>query len=73
MSVRAATHAGSWYSDDAAELNRELAGYLARVPAQVRGLGASPGAPEPVPVRGARAIIAPYGPVSYFGVLPADC
>jgi MEMO1 family protein len=59
MSVRAATHAGSWYSDDAAELDRELASYLARVPALVRGIGPSPGAPEPVPVTGARAIIAP--------------
>jgi predicted class III extradiol MEMO1 family dioxygenase len=62
MSVRAATHAGSWYSDDAAELDRELAGYLARVPALVRGIGAAPGAPEPVPVAGARAIIAPCHP-----------
>jgi hypothetical protein len=59
MSIRAATHAGSWYSDDPAELDRELTGFLARVPAQVRGIGADPGAPEPVPVAGARAIIAP--------------
>lgn len=60
MSVRAATHAGSWYSDDAAELDAELTGFLARVPAQVRGIGPEPGDPEPVPVAGARAIIAPY-------------
>jgi len=59
MSIRAATHAGSWYSDNAAELDADLKGFLARVPAQVRGIGLEPGDPKPTPVAGARAIIAP--------------
>ncbi|VDI72254.1 MEMO1 family protein [Mytilus galloprovincialis] len=50
--VRRATHAGSWYTDDGAELSSQLSGWLA------------PAKPIQSP---ARAIIAPHAGYSYCG------
>eukprot|EP00897_Mesotaenium_endlicherianum_P003823 jgi/Mesen1/3469/ME000195S02617 len=50
---RAATHAGSWYSDDGAELAEELGGWL-----EASGVKSSPLA---------RAVIAPHAGYSYSG------
>ncbi|KAF9343475.1 hypothetical protein BGX26_005672, partial [Mortierella sp. AD094] len=52
MSVRTATHAGSWYSSNGQELDRQLAGWLTKA-----GGASSDG--EPLPIDGLRAIIAP--------------
>ena len=52
MTARKATHAGSWYSSDRAELAGELAGWLSEAQATC---GA------------ARAIIAPHAGYSYSG------
>jgi hypothetical protein len=53
MTVRQASHAGSWYSDDEVTLTRQLDRWLAQVPDEVEGLGK-------LPIPGARVIIAPY-------------
>jgi predicted class III extradiol MEMO1 family dioxygenase len=59
--ARAATHAGSWYKKEARELNIELDSYLNRVPTELEGICSNSVTSGPVPVPGARAIIAPYG------------
>lgn len=51
MATRPATKAGSWYKRDPARLKQELQDYLARVPDTIDG--------QPLPVQGARVIIAP--------------
>lgn len=52
MSTRKAYHAGSWYSDDQAELTSQLDSWMKAVPDHIDGLGA-------LPIPGARIIIAP--------------
>lgn len=59
MATREASHAGSWYDSARSKLNLHLDTYLNRVPEQLVGIGVEPGEPAPVPVPGARAIIAP--------------
>ncbi|CAE6463883.1 unnamed protein product [Rhizoctonia solani] len=60
MSIRRATHAGSWYTDNAATLDSQLDGWLALV---------QDGALEGFrpPVTGCKAIIAPHAGYSYSG------
>lgn len=50
---RRATHAGSWYTDSKAILDRQLDEWLNAVPDEIEGVGK-------LPVPGARVIIAPY-------------
>ena len=52
MSVRAATHANSWYSGSKDSLNAQLDSWLEDVPAELEGVGE-------IPPSGARIIIAP--------------
>jgi len=54
--VRRATHAGSWYTDNGAELSDQLDGWLAKAPSCMRP---------------ARAIIAPHAGYSYCGACGA--
>ncbi|KAK6349218.1 hypothetical protein TWF730_009970 [Orbilia blumenaviensis] len=58
--ARPASHAGSWYSDDKAALDRELSGYLSNVPSSIDDVGE-------IPPAGARIIIAPHAGYSYSG------
>ncbi|KAF3909281.1 hypothetical protein ABW20_dc0107276 [Dactylellina cionopaga] len=58
--VADASHAGSWYTDDKDTLDKELTGYLAKVPDSIDGVG-------PIPPDGARIIIAPHAGYSYSG------
>jgi predicted class III extradiol MEMO1 family dioxygenase len=51
MGTREASHAGSWYEDDAEELSSQLDEFLDRVPATLDG--------SSLPIPGARVIIAP--------------
>lgn len=53
MSTREASHSGSWYSDNARTLTRQLDDWLAQVPDSMDKIG-------PLPAPGARVIIAPY-------------
>lgn len=64
--TRAATHAGSWYTSDGRALDKQLGGWLAEVdggelpaPADVAREGEAEMMPTELPVRGARAVIAP--------------
>ncbi|RPA83979.1 UPF0103-domain-containing protein [Ascobolus immersus RN42] len=60
MSVREATHAGSWYTKNGARLSKELDTWLgAVVDSEI--------AEEGTPVPGARVIIAPHAGYSYSG------
>ena len=52
MVRREASHAGSWYTDNAPVLSQQLDGYTAEVPDSIDGVGT-------VPKPGARVIIAP--------------
>ncbi|CAD6883883.1 unnamed protein product [Tilletia controversa] len=76
MSVRSASHAGSWYTDDGSKLNRSLDKWLNDVrgedvpePSAVHVEGAHAGRDGGVgmPVPGCRAIIAPHAGYSYSG------
>ncbi|KAL5495242.1 hypothetical protein ACEPAI_705 [Sanghuangporus weigelae] len=60
MSIRSATHAGSWYTDHAESLNAQLTKWLN---------DAQPGADVDFtfPVKGSKAIIAPHAGYSYSG------
>ncbi|KAI9599248.1 memo-like protein-domain-containing protein [Syncephalis fuscata] len=60
MTTRKATHAGSWYTDDATKLDRELQQWLQVVPSRTEEDIA-------VPVQNARAIIAPHAGYAYSG------
>nr|KMM69138.1 DUF52 domain-containing protein [Coccidioides posadasii RMSCC 3488] len=60
MPSREATHAGSWYSDNAATLTRQLDEWMNRVPNEIEGIGS-------LPVAGARIIIAPHAGYAYSG------
>lgn len=51
MVTREASHAGSWYEDDAEELSSQLDEFLDRVPATLDD--------SHLPIPGARVIIAP--------------
>jgi predicted class III extradiol MEMO1 family dioxygenase len=51
MGTREASHAGSWYEDDAEELSSQLDAFLAGVPATLDD--------KSLPIPGARVIIAP--------------
>jgi hypothetical protein len=53
MPSRQASHSGSWYSDSARTLARQLDGWLAQVPDTMEKVGS-------LPTPGARVIIAPY-------------
>ncbi|KAJ6503501.1 MEMO1 family [Mycena vitilis] len=52
--VRAASHAGDWYTADATALDKELTGWLEQVD-------------EPYPIQGCKAIIAPHAGYAYSG------
>ncbi|KAL1707359.1 MEMO1 family [Schizophyllum commune] len=55
--VRAASHAGSWYTNDGDELNEQLDAWLAAVePTE-----------DPYPIKGSKAVIAPHAGYSYSG------
>ncbi|KAJ1887025.1 hypothetical protein LPJ66_009332 [Kickxella alabastrina] len=66
MSTRRATHAGSWYSDNADELSGQLDSWLDIVPNPVSEIEPA-GDKTPVPIQGARAIIGPHAGYSYSG------
>ncbi|KAJ1804766.1 hypothetical protein LPJ56_005531, partial [Coemansia sp. RSA 2599] len=66
MKIRQATHAGSWYTDDAGTLDRELQKWLDLVPATVEEIEPA-GGQVAVPISGARAIIGPHAGYSYSG------
>ncbi|KAF2834281.1 UPF0103-domain-containing protein [Patellaria atrata CBS 101060] len=69
MSTRAASHAGSWYTDNGSQLDVQLDHWLQQVPAKAKGIGAD-SSKEPefdIPPSGARAIIAPHAGYSYSG------
>ncbi|KAF0520890.1 UPF0103-domain-containing protein [Gigaspora margarita] len=57
---RKAYHAGSWYTDNGPRLNKELSQWLENVPVSTEDS-------VPIPVPGARAIIAPHAGYSYSG------
>ncbi|AEO60163.1 hypothetical protein MYCTH_2309073 [Thermothelomyces thermophilus ATCC 42464] len=59
MGTREASHAGSWYEDDPEELSSQLDDFLHRVPAELDF--------TPLPIPGARVIIAPHAGYSYSG------
>lgn len=59
MGTREASHAGSWYEDDADELSTQLDEFLARVPSTL--------GEQSLPIPGARVIIAPHAGYSYSG------
>lgn len=50
--TREATHAGSWYEDDAEDLSRQLDGWVDDVPTTIGD--------KELPIPKARVIIAPY-------------
>ncbi|EEH40092.1 DUF52 domain-containing protein [Paracoccidioides lutzii Pb01] len=60
MPSREATHAGSWYSDHEPTLSKQLDQWLAQVPDELPDIG-------PLPIPGARIIIAPHAGYAYSG------
>lgn len=60
MVRRKASHAGSWYTDNAPVLSQQLDGWIAEVPNSIDGVGT-------VPKPGARVIIAPHAGYAYSG------
>ncbi|KAF9569149.1 hypothetical protein EC968_002695 [Mortierella alpina] len=60
MSVRDATHAGSWYSADDRVLDKQLTGWLSKA-------GQTTPGGDPLPIDRLRAIIAPHAGYSYSG------
>ncbi|KAF4549654.1 MEMO1-like protein [Elsinoe fawcettii] len=70
MSIREASHAGSWYTSSGSQLSSQLDGWLNEVKTPVKGIGASSGtsvSENALPVPGARIIIAPHAGYSYSG------
>ncbi|KAF2279368.1 UPF0103-domain-containing protein [Westerdykella ornata] len=69
MHSRTASHAGSWYTADKAELSQQLDTWLAAVPSSTTPIGtvSSQNGPVAIPTPGARAIIAPHAGYSYSG------
>ena len=53
MTTRAASHAGSWYSDHGPTLSSQLDGWLSKVDKTIKDVGT-------IPQPGARVIIAPW-------------
>ncbi|KAJ1844196.1 hypothetical protein H4S02_002297 [Coemansia sp. RSA 2611] len=66
MTVRQATHAGSWYTGSGERLDQELQQWLDSVPAEVAEIEPA-GDSCAVPVKGVRAIIGPHAGYSYSG------
>ncbi|KAL2857115.1 MEMO1 family [Aspergillus pseudoustus] len=64
MAYRAASHSGSWYSDDRDALTHQLDQWLAQVPGAIQGVGS-------LPVPGARVVIAPHAGYRYSGACAA--
>jgi AmmeMemoRadiSam system protein B len=62
MSVRAASHAGSWYSDNGRQLASQLDHWLSSVPEK----DSLPGV-DKLPLPGARAVISPHAGYAYSG------
>ena len=52
MTIREASHAGSWYTDHGPTLSKQLDGWLNQVDDDIAGIGR-------IPQPGARVIIAP--------------
>ena len=52
MTIREASHAGSWYTDDGSTLSKQLDGWLNQVDDDIAGI-------DRIPQPGARVIIAP--------------
>ncbi|KAJ2864448.1 hypothetical protein GGH94_002900 [Coemansia aciculifera] len=71
MTVRKASHAGSWYTDDGEQLDSELESWLGAVPATVDTLVTEEVEPAPLPMSGVRAIIGPHAGLSYSGATAA--
>ncbi|KAL1305266.1 hypothetical protein AAFC00_002177 [Neodothiora populina] len=69
MTVREASHAGSWYSSSKSQLSSQLDGWLANVQAPVPCIGpqSSGQSVDVLPTPGARVIIAPHAGYSYSG------
>ncbi|KAF2140974.1 uncharacterized protein K452DRAFT_229220 [Aplosporella prunicola CBS 121167] len=68
MSVREASHAGSWYSDSKSQLSKQLDQWLDAVPASTHGIRpGSQGDTVQLPSSGARVIIAPHAGYAYSG------
>ncbi|KAF4541773.1 uncharacterized protein LTHEOB_8354 [Lasiodiplodia theobromae] len=68
MSIREASHAGSWYSANKSTLSTQLDEWLDAVPASTPGI--RPGSQNDsinIPSAGARAIIAPHAGYAYSG------
>ncbi|KAK4038834.1 protein MEMO1 [Parachaetomium inaequale] len=59
MGTREASHAGTWYEEDAEELSSQLDHFLGRVPVTLDD--------TQLPIQGARVIIAPHAGYSYSG------
>ncbi|KAF5671027.1 hypothetical protein FHETE_4283 [Fusarium heterosporum] len=59
MATRPAQKAGTWYEDDPTVLRQHLEGYLADVPESING--------DPVPIPGARIVIAPHAGYDFSG------
>ncbi|KAJ2036376.1 hypothetical protein H4S03_003677 [Coemansia sp. S3946] len=72
MTVRKASHAGSWYTDDGEQLDSELESWLGAVPATVDTLATTLEAESAaLPMNGVRAIIGPHAGLSYSGATAA--
>ncbi|KAJ2659739.1 hypothetical protein IWW48_003340 [Coemansia sp. RSA 1200] len=68
--VREASHAGSWYTADGAQLGGELQDWLNDVPGTIPEIEPA-GLSCQVPVTGVRAIIGPHAGLSYSGATAA--
>lgn len=64
MSVRDASHAGSWYTSNKSQLSKQLDGWLDAVPSSTLPIGTESlkAGDVSIPTPKARAIIAPYAP-----------
>ncbi|KAI9689096.1 MAG: hypothetical protein M1822_000834 [Bathelium mastoideum] len=69
MSVREASHAGSWYTSNKQQLSTQLDASLARVPSSTTPIGPQSSSDDAVelPSPGCRAIIAPHAGYAYSG------
>ncbi|KAF2235290.1 UPF0103-domain-containing protein [Viridothelium virens] len=69
MSIREASHAGSWYTSSKQQLSTQLDGWLAQVPSSTKPIGPQSSSSNAVelPSPGCRAIIAPHAGYSYSG------
>lgn len=62
LTIREASHAGSWYSSSKSQLSKQLDGWLANVNPPVKPIGqvSSQECLSSLPVPGARVVIAPW-------------